>query len=121
MTWGGTLRIALDDEPYMRHARRKMAELAGTSLPVEEFYQLVEERYEPYRKWALGENRESGDQELWCKWLLPDYDPERIARCAMSCPSSTGSPRAAGWWWTAGPRCWRSCTAGATSWALSPT
>ena len=77
---GGTLRIALDDEPYMRHARRKMAELAGTSLPVEEFYQLVEERYEPYRKWALGENRESGDQELWCKWLLPDYDPERIAQ-----------------------------------------
>ena len=77
---GGTLRIALEDEPYMRHARRKMAELAGTPLPVEDFYQLVEERYEPYRKWALGENRESGDQELWCKWLLPDYDPERIAQ-----------------------------------------
>ena len=34
---GGTLRIALEDEPYMRHARRKMAELAGTPLPVEEF------------------------------------------------------------------------------------
>ena len=26
---GGTLRIALSDEPYMRHARRKMAEIAG--------------------------------------------------------------------------------------------
>ena len=26
---GGTLRIALEDEPYMRHARRKMTELAG--------------------------------------------------------------------------------------------
>ena len=34
---GGTLRIALEDEPYMRHARRKMAELAGTPLPVEDF------------------------------------------------------------------------------------
>lgn len=77
---GGTLRIALEDEPYMRHARRKMAELAGTDLPVEDFYQLVEGRYEPYRKWAIGENRESGDRELWCKWLLPDYDPERIAQ-----------------------------------------
>ena len=77
---GGTLRIALNDEPYMRHARRKMAEIAGTDMPYEDFYQLVEERYEPYRKWALGENRESGDQELWCKWLLPDYDPERIAQ-----------------------------------------
>ena len=31
---GGTLRIALEDEPYMRHARRKLAELAGT-IPYE--------------------------------------------------------------------------------------
>ena len=42
----------------MRHARRKMAELAGTPLPVEEFYQLVEDRYEPYRQ--LGPGREPG-------------------------------------------------------------
>lgn len=77
---GGTLRIALEDEPYMRHARRKMAELSGTPLPFEEFYQLVESRYEPYRRWATGEFKESGDEELWCKWLLPDYDPVRIAQ-----------------------------------------
>ena len=75
---GGTLRIALKDEPYMKHARRKMAELAGTEMPYEEFYQVIEERYEPYRVWALGEYKESGDEELWCKWLLPDYDQERI-------------------------------------------
>ena len=43
---GGTLRIALEDEPYMRHARRKMTELAGAPLQVEDFYQLVEDRYE---------------------------------------------------------------------------
>ena len=71
---GGTLRIAFDDEPYERHARRKMAEIACTDLPVEEFYQLVEDRYEGYRKWALKENLESDDLELWSKWLLPDYD-----------------------------------------------
>ena len=76
---GGTLRIALNDEPYMRHARRKMAEIAGADMPYEDFYQLVEDRYEPYRKWALGENKEAGDEELWCKWLLPDYDPVHIA------------------------------------------
>ena len=75
---GGTLRIALQEEPYLRHARRKMAEIAGTDLPYEEFYQLVEARYEPYRKWALEEFKESGDEELWCRWLLPDYDPARI-------------------------------------------
>ena len=48
---GGTLRIALLEEAYMRHARRKMAEIAGTELDVESFYALVESRYEPYRKW----------------------------------------------------------------------
>lgn len=75
---GGTLRIALQEEPWMRHARRKMAEIAGSPVPYEEFYQMVEERYEPYRKWALGEYKESNDEELWCKWLLPDYDQARI-------------------------------------------
>lgn len=75
---GGTLRIALLEEPYMKHARRKMAEIAGSPVPYEEFYQMIEERYEPYRRWALGENKESGDEELWCKWLLPDYDQARI-------------------------------------------
>ena len=61
---GGTLRIALKDEPYMKHARRKMAEIAGTDMPYEEFFQLVEDRYEPYRKWALGEFKESGDPTM---------------------------------------------------------
>ena len=61
---GGTLRIALKDEPYMKHARRKMAEIAGTDMPYEEFFQLIEDRYEPYRKWALSEFKESGDEEL---------------------------------------------------------
>ena len=75
---GGTLRIALKDEAHMKHARRKMAEIAGAPMPYEEFYQLVEERYAPYRAWALGEYKESGDEELWCKWLLPDYDQVRI-------------------------------------------
>ncbi len=75
---GGTLRIALLEEPWMKHARRKMAEIAGSPVPYEEFYQMIEERYEPYRKWALAENKESGDEELWCKWLLPDYDPVRV-------------------------------------------
>ena len=75
---GGTLRIALLEEAWMRHARRKMAEIAGSPVPCEEFYQMIEERYEPYRKWALGENKESNDEELWCKWLLPDYDQARV-------------------------------------------
>ena len=86
---GGTLRIALLEEPWMRHARRKMAEIAGSPVPYEKFYQMIEERYEPYRKWAIGENKESGDEELWCKWLLPDYDRAR-PRAELSVPPVQG-------------------------------
>ena len=75
---GGTLRIALKDKEWMRQGRIKMAELAGTDLPFEEFYELVEERYEKYRDWALDQNKESNDEELWCKWLLFDYPRDRI-------------------------------------------
>lgn len=77
---GGTLRIALHPEAYERHARRKLAEIAAADLPYEEFFQLIEDRYVPYRDWALGENKESGDEELWCKWLLPDGDPAYIKK-----------------------------------------
>ena len=75
---GGTLRIALKDEEWMKQGRIHMAELAGTDLPFEEFYGLVEERYEKYREWALRENKESNDEELWCKWLLFDYPHDLI-------------------------------------------
>ena len=75
---GGTLRIALKDAEWMKQGRIRMAELAGTDLPFEDFYALLEERYEKYRAWALAENKESNDEELWCKWLLFDYPRERI-------------------------------------------
>ena len=75
---GGTLRIALKDEAWMCQGRINMAALAGTDLPFEDFYALVEELYEKYREWALDVNRESNDEELWCKWLLYDYPRDRI-------------------------------------------
>ena len=72
------MRLAYEDEPYQRHARRKMKELSGSTLGVDEFYQLGEDRYEPYRKCAVGECKESNDLELWTKWLLPDHDLKQI-------------------------------------------
>ena len=87
---GGTLRIALEDEPYMRHARRKMTELAGAPLQVEDFYQLVEDRYESGSSGAGG----------CCRTMTRSALP----RSAMSCPLSTASPKAGVWWWTAGQK-----------------
>ena len=77
---GGTLRIAERIPEYELAARDRMAALAGFSDP-ESFMNLVEDRYKNnYRVWALGENKESGDYELWAKWLLPELPKDKIQK-----------------------------------------
>lgn len=76
---GGTLRICDPAPEHQRQARERMAELTGWSDP-DAFIEHVNARYEEdYRAWALGENREAGDLELWMKWLLPEMGEERLA------------------------------------------
>ena len=74
---GGTLRIVEKVPEHQERAKARMAELAGAS-DVQGFIDMVEARYEPYRDWALTENRESGDYELWKKWLLPELPDEKL-------------------------------------------
>ena len=75
---GGTLRICEKVPEHQEKAKVRMAELAGRT-DVQAFIDMVEERYLPYREWALTENKEAGDFELWDKWLLPEMDKERLA------------------------------------------
>ena len=75
---GGTLRICDPAPEHQAAARRRMAELAGWDDEAA-FFKLIDARYDgPYREWALGENRESGDYELWAKWLLPELPEEKL-------------------------------------------
>ena len=75
---GGTLRICDPLPWHQAAARTRMAELAGAADP-EAFLREIDARYESgYRKWALGENRECGDYELWAKWLLPELGEEKL-------------------------------------------
>ena len=74
---GGTLRIVEKVPEHQERAKARMAQLAGRE-DVEAFITMVEARYEPYREWALGENREAGDYELWHRWLLPELGEERL-------------------------------------------
>lgn len=76
---GGTLRICDPAPEHQQRARERMAELVGWKDPAA-FLQMVDERYESgYRKWALGENKEAGDLELWAKWLLPEMGEARLS------------------------------------------
>jgi len=74
---GGTLRIAEEVPEHQERAKARMAQLAGYS-DVQGFIDMVEERYKPYRDWALSENREAGDYDLWAKWLLPELAGEKL-------------------------------------------
>lgn len=74
---GGTLRIAEEVPEHQEKAKRRMAELVGAE-DVQAFIDMVEERYLPYRDWALTENRECNDFDLWHLWLLPELDEEKL-------------------------------------------
>ena len=75
---GGTLRICDPAPEYQAAAARRMAELAGAEDP-EAFLRKIDEVYEvEYRPWALGENKEAGDYDLWAKWLLPELPEEKL-------------------------------------------
>lgn len=74
---GGTLRVVEKGAAYTEKATARMAELAGAEDP-NALLELIEARYEPYRDWALGECKESGDYELWAKWLLPELPEQQL-------------------------------------------
>ncbi len=79
---GATLRVLVEDEPYQAEARRKIAALVGAQEPPEAFCAELDKRYKVYRKWAFETLREASERELWTRWLLPDYPPEKIAPLA---------------------------------------
>ncbi len=79
---GNTLRILVKDEQHMATARRKIGEMVGTSEDPQAFCDKLNTRYKDYRKWAFEELREASEEELWTRWLTPDFPPEHIAPLA---------------------------------------
>jgi putative hydrolase of the HAD superfamily len=76
---GATLRVLVEDEPYQARARKQIATLVGTEESPESFCQRLDERYKVYRKWAFETLLEAPEKELWTRWMLPDWPPDRIA------------------------------------------
>ncbi|MDR1765504.1 MAG: HAD family hydrolase [Lachnospiraceae bacterium] len=75
---GGTFRIVNELPEYYQAARRKIAQLVGTDIDPEEFYDLIMQRYDIYREWVFATNREAYEDYLWIRWLTPEYDHERL-------------------------------------------
>lgn len=79
---GNTLRILHKMPAHQEAAKKKFAELAGTDLNPDAFLDMINYRYEGYRKWCFKTELEATEEDLFTKWLLPEYPRERILKNA---------------------------------------
>ena len=80
---GDTYRIIRKEKDYILDAKQKIAEMCGTDMDPEVFYDdVISPRYDVYREWALKYFCEAPEQVLWGRWLAYDYDVERIRKYA---------------------------------------
>ncbi len=79
---GNTLRMLVKDEQHMAAARRRIVDMVGTDEDPQAFCEKLNTRYKDYRKWAFDELREAPEEELWTRWLTPDFPAEEIAPLA---------------------------------------
>lgn len=77
---GNTLRIVLKEEQFQARARAELMNLIHAREPSQEaFFAELDSRWKAYRKWSFDHLTEACENELWTKWLLPDYPVEVVA------------------------------------------
>jgi putative hydrolase of the HAD superfamily len=79
---GNTLRIVIEDAPFQAVARQQLMALVGTKETEEAFFDLLLGRWKKYRKWSFENLHEASENELWTRFLLPDYPAEVIGPLA---------------------------------------
>lgn len=76
---GNTLRIVIKDPTFQEQAKNEITQLVGAQMPVDEFIELLEDRYSVLRKRAKEQWIEASETEMWTQWMLPDFPEEKIA------------------------------------------
>ena len=80
---GGTFRVVDEGNlPFIRQARERIKELCGTDMTADEFYAFLNKPYDGYREWALRFMCEAPETMLWTRWLVPEWDREKIEAAA---------------------------------------
>ena len=80
---GGTFRIVKENRPYVEKARKRIAEICGTEMDIDEFHDMLDKRYDIYREWALKYMCEAPEAMLWTRWLVPECDKTHIEAHAV--------------------------------------
>src|SRR5512146_1809565 len=79
---GNTLRIVIEDPPFMAQAKIDLMTLVEARGTEQEFFGQLDQRWKAYRQQSKASLLEACERELWTKWLLPDYPSEKIAPLA---------------------------------------
>ncbi len=79
---GNTLRIVVKDEPFQARARQELATLVGAQEPPDLFCEWLDQRYKVCKQRAKATMTEVSEVELWTRWMLPEWPPEKIAPLA---------------------------------------
>lgn len=79
---GNTLRIVIEDPPFMAQAQKDLMSLVGARESEEQFFEKLDANWKVYRKQSKVTLIEASERELWTRWLLPDYPAELIAPLA---------------------------------------
>lgn len=79
---GNTLRIVVPDAKFQAEAEAQILQLVGATEPHDIFFEKLEANWKKFRNYAKADNLDMSEMELWMQWLLPDYDPDRVAAVA---------------------------------------
>ncbi len=75
---GNTMRVVVKDDEFQAQAKQQLVTLVGADESPDAFCERLEQRYLTYRKYAKQSLVEACERDLWTKWLLPDFPPDRI-------------------------------------------
>ena len=74
----GTLRVREPHEPTQRAALERMLELLGEKDVPGVFWEELSLRQKVYGNWAQENLLQLPEDEIWSRWLLPDYPAHQI-------------------------------------------
>lgn len=79
---GDTLRERVPDPTLQAQASEALLAFIQPSEPPEIFFNRLQQAYREYIQWRQETFIEISETELWTRWLLRDYPPDRIAPLA---------------------------------------
>ncbi|NOY10456.1 MAG: HAD family hydrolase [Spirochaetes bacterium] len=80
---GGTLSLR---EPFNDNGVsdiKKIMSITGAKGSLKEFHDLLIKRDNQYKNWSLETLIEADEEEIWTRWMLPEYPPELTADNAV--------------------------------------